>query len=110
MRFKKYRNIQFPNYCEDLESMRAFVLTQQKYIKINLKKKRNKIKFEKNKWKYVKDWVKDWVKLAIIARKISNPIIRMINYEGISSKIVTVEECIDGVLYTFDNFNGEKNK
>lgn len=76
MRFKKYRNIQFPNYCEDLESMRAFVLTQQKYIKINLKKKRNRIKFNKNKEKYIKGWVK-WL---ITCRCLCIPIRRRLDY------------------------------
>lgn len=101
MRFKKYRNIQFPNYCEDLESMRAFVLTQQKYIKINLKKKRNKIKFNKNKQRYIKDWVK-W---RIMGKCLTKPVRRFLDYPGLATKIMIVEPILEGENLIFDRSN-----
>lgn len=93
------RYIIFPEAVrDDVGAMMSWASEQQKYVTISLKKKRNRIKFNKNKQRYIKRWVK-W---QIIGSALTKPIRQRLNYAGISSKFIICEKWPDAEPLVFD--------
>ena len=93
----------FPHYkeigCDTPKELKEWIIKQPKWIQINLKKKRNRIKFEKNPWKYISPWVK----AQYMGFVLSIPVRRKLDYVGISGKFLITEPWPEGEPIIFDN-------
>jgi hypothetical protein len=99
MKTKKHAN--FPDFgvnCDVGKKLKKWICEQDKWIQLNLKKSRNRKKFEKNPWKYISGWVR----YQYMGFMFTIPIRRRIDYEGLASKIMVKEDWPKGETFVFD--------
>lgn len=86
----------FRSFGDNVHEAEDYIFTQKRWITIDLKKKRNRKKFLKDKRKYINRKTR----MRFLGWVMSMPIRRQLDYPGIVSRILTVTPI---TTYEFDN-------
>lgn len=85
------------------EELKQMICANKSWIQLNLKKKRNRKKFQKNWLKYISKHIQNKY-FSYLLRILAFPLVRKLNYADIANKFVSVQkmDIPTGLLYTID--------